>query len=485
MAGLASVADLRLSRPRLATRYRVYAGLLILYLVGISAFNREFARLHISIYGIPLFTGEAVIAVLSGLLLLGVIRDRRLPIRIDATATALLLYLGVGVLFSIRGLLAGYGLAVFRDFALVYYLVFFFFAEAFIRFTGRPGVLVLVIVLGGLLGSAVAVVDFAVSPRLVYGHGASGQLGLVAWLMVTYVVLFWPRDSSLGLRAALAGALMMGSLTVFLTGYRTLLGSVLASLAVLWVSSLASSKVRRAGGLRWAAIATGVVMALAASSVAIVLSASDSTGARTTHGKVALAEGAQTVAERWLLTIAVVEWNPGLTDEKIPADVEEPPIPDSFIAVEPSLAFREAAWRNALARIGSSPLLGIGFGPAPELYAEVYCAIPSSPVSNCGNAHNTYLTLAMRMGIPVLLLFLSINGYVLYHVVRAVLMGLLDSNATRLAIFSIIVFLSFSAFALMSLFLESPYLSALYWVIMAVMHHLGFQRAAQQSSSAT
>lgn len=76
------------------------------------------------------------------------------------------------------------------------------------------------------------------------------------------------------------------------------------------------------------------------------------------------------------------------------------------MGVENSFSFRLDAWRYSLERIASSPLVGIGYGPESGLQTAG-CGFPASPTSNCGNAHNTYLTPVMRMGGPGLSLLCS------------------------------------------------------------------------------
>ena len=76
------------------------------------------------------------------------------------------------------------------------------------------------------------------------------------------------------------------------------------------------------------------------------------------------------------------------------------------------------------------------------------------------------------MGIPVFLLFVAINAYILLRFVSAIFRGTYDSQSGLLAMLALVAYLSFASYAFMSLFLESPYHSARYWIVLGVMHHL-------------
>jgi hypothetical protein len=73
------------------------------------------------------------------------------------------------------------------------------------------------------------------------------------------------------------------------------------------------------------------------------------------------------------------------------------------------------------------------------------------------------------MGIPVLAAFLILNLLEITRALRA-LAGVQDSQAELVLLFSLAALLSFGVYASLSLFLESPYLSSLYWIILALMH---------------
>jgi len=100
------------------------AGLVIVgYLVG----NRGFAQLHMP--GLPLFPGEAALALGLALLVWHAVRTATLPLRRDALNACVFVWILVGLIrvpLDIRE----FGFLALRDFASVYYALFFFLGQA-------------------------------------------------------------------------------------------------------------------------------------------------------------------------------------------------------------------------------------------------------------------------------------------------------------------------------------------------------------------
>lgn len=457
---------------------RIYSSVLILYIIGISAFNRSFAGLHVSIGGIPIFVGEGTMALLLTLWGIGRLRCGAPRISLGPFGVGLLVYAVIGVALAIRGLVAGYGLAALRDFALVYYLVFFFFAAVYTQFSGQPRGLLRAIAVGASIGSVVSVVRFVAVPQLTYEHGASGALALLSWVAVVYIVLFRNESDGAVGRMAYLLAVIACMLTIFLAAYRTLLVSISASIAILWVLGLTSVG-RRIPTVRSSAIILTALTLVASGFVAVL----DSTAVEPSEPplpeqRVSLVEGTQIISKRWVRGIAslvgpAIGSDPtgtGMSDSGpmlAPLDTLQG---ETVTISEGSLSFRLAAWRNAWHRISESPLTGIGFGPAPALHSDIDCVIAYSPISNCGNAHNTYLTLAMRMGIPAILYFLGMNGYAIVRFSSALYRRTTEISLALVGVVALVAYVSFGIYAFMSLFFESPYLSSLYWTLLAVMH---------------
>jgi len=70
--------------------------------------------------------------------------------------------------------------------------------------------------------------------------------------------------------------------------------------------------------------------------------------------------------------------------------------------VEKSASDRIIIWRGALNMIKKNPILGFGFGVFP------YFIMDYSEIEEKRDAHNTYLRIAAEMGVPALLVFLSL-----------------------------------------------------------------------------
>jgi len=76
--------------------------------------------------------------------------------------------------------------------------------------------------------------------------------------------------------------------------------------------------------------------------------------------------------------------------------------------VEKSSSDRIIIWKGALKMIQQNPILGFGFGVFP------YYIMDYSEIEEQRDAHNTYLRIAAEMGIPALLVFLSLIAIVFF-----------------------------------------------------------------------
>ena len=76
--------------------------------------------------------------------------------------------------------------------------------------------------------------------------------------------------------------------------------------------------------------------------------------------------------------------------------------------VEKSASDRIIIWKGALNMIQHNPVLGFGFGVFP------YYIMDYSEIEEQRDAHNTYLRIAAEMGIPALLVFLSLIAIVFF-----------------------------------------------------------------------
>jgi hypothetical protein len=446
----------------------------VIYLAAISGLGREFAHLHVTVAGLPLFSGELTIALLGILGAAHLRATRGRGFRVDGAVITLAVFLFIGCVFAVVGLTRGFGVAAVRDFALVYYASFFLFTLVFLESGGAPATVILSIIAGAAVGTTWSLVLFLVAPTLIWGHGAPGHQAIVAWVAVLGAAAFGSRSAPRSLRAAGLLVTVCASSVVFLSAHRTML-FVFVGLAIavgallLW---------RNRPSLRRILVAAIASLVLWAGLVAGMAALARPSGAQTqAHGPMTMSQALWVISIRWT-GLGFVGLNAA---SRWIAQGREPPSTGSrsvfpffsvpSVATGQSLSFRKSAWRNAARRIAASPLFGIGFGPSPNLSPDRHCELITSPTSNCGNAHNTYLTLAMRMGIPMLVLFLLTNAIECARAVRT-LGRTSDPHIEAALVFSLAALLSLGAYASLNLFLESPYLSSLYWVILALMHEV-------------
>jgi hypothetical protein len=435
-------------------------GIYLSYLVGVAAFTRGFAKLGVIIAGVPLFVGELTIGVLVFLLATRTLKRRRLPFQFDGVGRMLAAYLAVGGAFAIVGLARGYGVAALRDYALVYYLVFFFFTLAVVRLGVQPEAILTALAIGSVLGAMVAIGSYAITPTLVEEHAAPGYQTPAAWLGGLWCCMLLPGAKRLIWRVLLALGAVLTLVTIYLSATRTMLPIMIVSLAILWVWTIRGKGGDRKRWMRGALSASVAVMIFLAGIVIHDLTLAPPNRPVPADGRVEFTDGLKLISRRWVRGFEL------LAPTVIDVAREE----QTHAAVEDSIAFRLEVWAKALDKIKTSPLTGIGFGPAPGLYPEELCDTPYSPTSNCGNAHNTYITLILRMGIPVFLLFVFLNLVVLARMVRRPHKSSALLRSPMMAPYLAAGLASLLLFGLMSLFFESPYLSPLYWVILGLVH---------------
>jgi hypothetical protein len=376
------------------------------------------------------------------------------------------------------GLSRGFGLAALRDFAIAYYAVFFLLALVYRAAGGSPHALAVAFAAGATAGGLLAIARLVASPALDWGHGVPGHQALLAWVAVLVALVSPPPRSESG-RAARWLVVAVGAAVVLMSGYRTML-VVFAGVAA--ASGIALARWPRPALRRALAAALACLLVWGAIVLAIAVSPRPAGWPLESNGPMPLGRALYLIAARW----AIVEpgaarpssWKdrgPGEPDEVRERRRGTPPRPPVKVVPPPgskSVGFRLLAWQRALERIRSAPLAGIGFGPAPKLHPDRHCQLLNLPASNCGNAHNTYLTVAMRMGVPVLLGLLLLNAVVQVRALRALGAARAAADPRREAdlVLALALVASFALYATTSLFLESPYLSSLYWIVLALVH---------------
>jgi O-Antigen ligase len=125
----------------------ILSGLVVGYIVG----NRGFAQFSL-LPGMPLFPGETGLALCGGWLIVSSAFSRKLPFRVDALNAAVLIWIVVGSIRIIPDVRAN-GAVALRDFAMVYYALFFFVAQAQARSSSNRRFLT-----GSLLAATVVII---------------------------------------------------------------------------------------------------------------------------------------------------------------------------------------------------------------------------------------------------------------------------------------------------------------------------------------
>jgi putative inorganic carbon (HCO3(-)) transporter len=113
-----------------------------------------------------------------------------------------------------------------------------------------------------------------------------------------------------------------------------------------------------------------------------------------------------------LLVVALGVWLLLVSEGEAPEIVEE--------AVDPSTwFFRLRVWRAALQMLCDQPFTGVGMGVFNDLAAALYAFVETA---NPG-AHNLYVQVAVDLGIPGLIAYLSVLGLALWMAAVAVRRG--------------------------------------------------------------
>jgi hypothetical protein len=429
---------------------------LLAYLVGTVAFTRDFAHLHLTVHGVPLFTGELSLLALTALAAANLLLRGTRRLRLGFAGWALLAVLAAGALLAVRGMQTSPGLAVARDFALVYYGWFFFLTLACLRSGGSSERLLGALLVGATIGALAESGRFLASPTLEWGHATPGFNGMPGLTGVVLALAVVTLARSVVVRGAAAVAAVVSAFELYATGYRTML--VVAAVAVI-AASVRSRLVRSGNARRFARLLWAWAALMAALIGAPLLIAPSPSRIVPTNGPVALRDAFGSVSHRW------TGRHFGARAEPLPLRDPRDREPEKWAG---SVGFRLLVWRNAAAQIKQSPWLGIGFGSEVLLFPAWSCDTVPSATSNCGAAHNTYLTLAMRLGVPLALLLCSALGWTLVRAAVSVLSG--PDSAERFTTFvAALLLLSFLVFGTTGLLFESPYLSSVVWVLAGIV----------------
>lgn len=404
-------------------------GLVLGYIVG----SRGFAQL-MPIPGFPLLPAEAVLLVGGTLLVVQSAWRRDLPIRRDALNLLLLAWITFGVVRLILDFPTHRFVAV-RDFATVYYAVFFFIAQDVGRATGSVRAVITTVLISSivLLGSYLAydrfpaffftTLTFRGSPLILYKGDLVG-----IFLAVASLLFFLRFETRRGWWNAAASVVFAGA-TVATQNRASVLGLVIVA---AWL----------AFGRRWRFAALLGLGGLGAATVILVAAAVTNTSWEKTP-----LFGAYERAISLVDPLGHRDYRGEQTANKGDNNL-----------------FRTVWWQAVIAEtVEENPYTGLGFGRdlADRFMREYYPE--GSEEFSARSPHNVLLTIFARMGALGLLLFLAAMTVVAARTWRAIRTGP-EAAAPWCAAWVILISACFGVV------LEGPMGAVVFWTLLGVAH---------------
>lgn len=343
------------------------------YLVG----NRGFAQLNLP--GVPLLPAEAMLALGCLLALWRTIRNRILPVRWDALNLLLLAWLAIGA-FRLRFDFRDHGFDAVRDFAMLYYAVFFFLAQHWHDDPDARRWLEKCLTVG-----------FVLCPPVFLAFTAQPDFFLANTRVLGIPLIYVKSD--------VAGGLMCAGIFWFLhrftvTGRWGWLAAAGLNLIGVANSNSRAALVALGAGIMWLLLLRAwrylkPLLGLAAAGLLILLAAA----------MLGDAPWTQSPVYRFYESIASIGDVSG-TRAYAAADLSDKPDNNQF---------RLTWWRTVIEDTASNhPWLGLGFGYdlADEFRSEYYAE--GSEEFNARSPHNFLITVFGRMGASGLLPLLAI-----------------------------------------------------------------------------
>jgi O-antigen ligase len=355
-----------------------FAGLMLFgYLVG----NRGFAQLQPP--GVPLLPAEAGLALGAAFLAARCVLARTLPFRRQALDLVLVAWIAVGAIrFAVD--FRTYAFTALRDFAMVYYAVFFLLAR---QWGADPAARRWL--LGWLLAGVVVMlplwVGFTQAPDFFITQTAFRGIPLI----------YYKGDVAAALMAAAAAALTARAL---FTGHR---GTALLAAAASALAALSNSRAALV------ALAAGGLWALAVRhwrfvrfQLGLGLAAVAGLGLWAAVGPGSFHESRLYLLYESVASIA----DPGGEREYQSQDLQDKPDNNRF---------RSVWWQQVAGEtLAEGPWLGLGFGyNLADEFTRVYFAEATEEFT-ARSPHNFLLTVFARMGVVGLLPFLAFLGLV-------------------------------------------------------------------------
>ena len=421
----------------------VFLGGLILfgYLVG----NRGFAQLQMP--GLPMLPAEAVLGIGTIVVIWHTTRTKTLPIRRDTLNFAVAAWIAVGLARLPHDVRTN-GFVAVRDFALVYYAVFFFLAQEWCK-VARSRQWIERCVTAGLMFTTPVFVAFILWPNIfinltiagippiyVKGDVAGGFMAAgVFWFGRRYVLTRdWPW---------LALTIVSGAGTVFCNSRAALLALVLGTVALLILRE------RRLFKLLLGITAGGCLL-LTAEAVWPHPPGQSSEAFR-------IYESLQSITDF------------SGTNTPISEDLGDKPDNNRF---------RMVWWQAVLLEARDNGLwLGLGFGHdlADQFVRTYYADDPEE--FNTRSPHNFVITVFARMGIVGLVLLLSILAIMARRTVQRA-WAAPDTGTSAPWLFSWMIFVT----ACFGVVMEGPMGAVLFWTMLGMANVSGPEPAVESGT---
>ncbi len=421
----------------------VLGGLIAGYFLG----NRGFAQLSIS-GTLPLFPAELGLAVTGVWLLWESARERALPVAKDVLNVSLIAWIIIGCL-RIAGDLRIHGVDALRDFAMVYYALFFFVAQ-----------------------SVASRGDTTWFRRVILG--ASGAL-LPLYLLFEAFPDFFTYQLTI-----------RDTPVIFFKG--DLAGTFMSIGALAWLLRQEETPRRRGSlliGLALAAtmMSTGNRASMLALAVAAVFLAFAGRGATLKKLTAAAAAGIVILSAWTVLSGRPWSQSPLMAFYERTASIldfsgERIYRSESVESKGDNNQFRAVWWKVVIDKTNSqAPVRGLGFGhdlAAPFL--KTYYP-DSDDVFTARSPHNFFITVYARMGAIGLAAWLAVSTAIVIGVVRAV--RLLPLRETVPACTAVALLTS----ATFGVVLEGPMGAVVFWIALGVAHGAWLHTRHTQSTS--
>ena len=130
--------------------------------------------------------------------------------------------------------------------------------------------------------------------------------------------------------------------------------------------------------------------------------------------------------------------------------------------MDPNARFRMFRWKYALKEWEGAPIFGLGFG-TPIIPPGLIDSTEVAGQFNIGMPHNTFLFVAVRMGMVGLLLIVLSWAFV---IARLLLTFRRTHRSDELAAANVLI--SMFGFAFFVLFFERPVTNVAFWIAMAI-----------------